>query len=91
VTRSITLDPRSGGPSPRIVETPSGLVNAIGLQPLDQFFVRYACGPRHIPEGAIDGGFRWPFGKFFDQQIKQLCGVIKRLQRPRMKILHQVR
>lgn len=32
VTRSITLDPRSGGPSPRIVETPSGLVNAIGLQ-----------------------------------------------------------
>jgi dihydroorotate dehydrogenase (NAD+) catalytic subunit len=32
VTRSITLDPRPGGPSPRIVETPSGLVNAIGLQ-----------------------------------------------------------
>ena len=32
VTRSITLDPRSGGPAPRIVETPSGLVNAIGLQ-----------------------------------------------------------
>ena len=32
VTRSITLDPRPGGPAPRIVETPSGLVNAIGLQ-----------------------------------------------------------
>ena len=32
VTRSITLDPRAGGPSPRISETPSGLVNAIGLQ-----------------------------------------------------------
>ncbi len=32
VTRSITLDPRPGGPSPRIAETPSGLVNAIGLQ-----------------------------------------------------------
>ena len=32
VTRSITLDPRAGGPSPRIAETPSGLVNAIGLQ-----------------------------------------------------------
>ena len=32
VTRSITLDPRAGGPSPRVVETPSGLVNAIGLQ-----------------------------------------------------------
>lgn len=32
VTRSITLDPRRGGPAPRVVETPSGLVNAIGLQ-----------------------------------------------------------
>jgi dihydroorotate dehydrogenase (NAD+) catalytic subunit len=32
VTRSITLDPRPGGPAPRIAETPSGLVNAIGLQ-----------------------------------------------------------
>jgi len=31
VTRSQTLDPRPGGPSPRIAESPSGLVNAIGL------------------------------------------------------------
>jgi dihydroorotate dehydrogenase (NAD+) catalytic subunit len=32
VTRSITVNGRPGGPAPRIVETPSGLVNAIGLQ-----------------------------------------------------------
>lgn len=32
VTRSITLDPRPGAAAPRIAETPSGLVNAIGLQ-----------------------------------------------------------
>jgi len=31
VTRSISLDPRPGGPAPRIVESPSGLVNAVGL------------------------------------------------------------
>lgn len=31
VTRSITLDARPGGPLPRIVETPSGLVHATGL------------------------------------------------------------
>ena len=31
VTRSITLDPRLGGPAPRIAETPSGLVHAVGL------------------------------------------------------------
>jgi dihydroorotate dehydrogenase (NAD+) catalytic subunit len=32
VSRSITLHARSGAPGPRIVESPSGLVNAIGLQ-----------------------------------------------------------
>jgi dihydroorotate dehydrogenase (NAD+) catalytic subunit len=32
VTRSVTLQPRLGGREPRIVESPSGLVNAIGLQ-----------------------------------------------------------
>jgi dihydroorotate dehydrogenase (NAD+) catalytic subunit len=32
VTRSITLDPRRGGTGVRVAETPSGLVNAIGLQ-----------------------------------------------------------
>ena len=31
VTRSITLDARTGGPAPRIVEVPGGLVNAVGL------------------------------------------------------------
>ncbi len=31
VTRSITLDARSGGDGPRIVEVPGGLVNAVGL------------------------------------------------------------
>lgn len=31
VTRSITLDARPGGPMPRLVETPSGLVNAVGF------------------------------------------------------------
>ena len=32
VTRSITLNPRMGGPAPRILETPSGLLHAVGLQ-----------------------------------------------------------
>ena len=31
ITRSITADPRAGLPSPRIAETPAGLVNALGL------------------------------------------------------------
>ncbi len=32
VTRSITLNPRPGGQQPRVAETPSGLVHAVGLQ-----------------------------------------------------------
>lgn len=30
-TRSLTLNPRAGGPAPRIAETPSGLVHSTGL------------------------------------------------------------
>ena len=31
VTKSVTLHPREGNPAPRIVETPSGMLNSIGL------------------------------------------------------------
>lgn len=32
VTKTITLRPRAGNPPPRIVETPAGMLNAIGLE-----------------------------------------------------------
>lgn len=32
ITKSITPDPRAGRPTPRVAETPSGMLNAIGLQ-----------------------------------------------------------
>jgi len=32
VTKSVTLAPRAGNPPPRIVETPAGMLNSIGLQ-----------------------------------------------------------
>ena len=32
VVKSITLEPRAGLPTPRMAETPSGMLNAIGLQ-----------------------------------------------------------
>ena len=32
ITKTITIKPRLGNPPPRIVETPSGMLNAIGLQ-----------------------------------------------------------
>ena len=41
VTKTVTAKPRSGNPPPRIVETPSGMLNAIGLQNvgIDRFVV----------------------------------------------------
>jgi len=35
VSKGLYLEPREGAPPPRIVETPSGLLNAIGLQGVD--------------------------------------------------------
>ena len=32
VTKAVTPEPRKGNPPPRIIETPSGMLNAIGLQ-----------------------------------------------------------
>jgi len=32
VTKTITLEPRKGNPTPRVVETPSGMLNSIGLE-----------------------------------------------------------
>ncbi|MDT0201496.1 nitronate monooxygenase [Nocardioides sp. AE5] len=42
VTRTVTLDARLGGPPPRLAESPSGFINAIGLQNpgIDQFLAR---------------------------------------------------
>ena len=32
ITKTLTLQPRAGNPAPRVIETPSGMLNAIGLQ-----------------------------------------------------------
>ncbi len=56
ITKSISLKPRSGNPVPRIYETPSGMINAIGLQNvgLEAFvrekmpFLRRLKGPKII-------------------------------------------
>lgn len=41
VTKSLTLAPRMGNPPPRVVETPAGMLNSIGLQNdgVDEFLV----------------------------------------------------
>ena len=44
VTNGITLAPCAGAPMPRIVETPSGLLSAVGLQ---------NCGARHFADEIL--------------------------------------
>jgi dihydroorotate dehydrogenase (NAD+) catalytic subunit len=40
-TKAVTLEPRPGNPAPRVVETPSGMINSIGLaNPGIESFVR---------------------------------------------------
>lgn len=52
VTKTLTLAPRPGNPPPRLVETPSGLLNAVGLQNIGlQAFLRDAL-PRLRELGA---------------------------------------
>ena len=49
VSKGLYLEPREGNPTPRIVETPAGLLNAIGLQGIGvRAFVRDVL-PRLVP------------------------------------------
>src|SRR4051812_31425637 len=32
IVKTLTLKPRAGNPAPRVVETPGGMLNAVGLQ-----------------------------------------------------------
>src|SRR5947207_14718695 len=32
ITKTLTLNAREGNPAPRVIETPSGMLNAVGLQ-----------------------------------------------------------
>jgi dihydroorotate dehydrogenase (NAD+) catalytic subunit len=59
ITKSVTLEPRAGNPSPRMSETPSGLLSSVGLQGpgLDGFLQRelpwlLSHGARAIPSVA---------------------------------------
>ena len=51
VTKSVTSRPRRGNPPPRIVETPSGLLNSIGLMNpgVDAFMERVMPALRELP------------------------------------------
>lgn len=53
--KGITPEPRLGNPLPRLAETPSGLLNSVGLENpgLDEFIASYLPKVRELPTAAI--------------------------------------
>ena len=79
ITRSITLGPRAGGPLPRLVESASGVVNALGLPGpgVDDFVDREL--PALLDKGATVVVSLWAetpgdFAKVA-QRLRQVTGV----------------
>ncbi|MGB9734794.1 MAG: dihydroorotate dehydrogenase [bacterium] len=75
VTKGLSLEPRTGNPSPRIKETPAGLINSIGLENigLDAFIRTKLPYLRNINTAVI--------ANIFGTSIDEYVEITKRLDR----------
>jgi len=73
VTKGLSLKPRAGNPTPRIVETPGGMLNAIGLQNvgIDAFIEKKVPFLRSVATPAI--------ANFFGNTIDEYAELARRL------------
>ena len=73
VTKGLSLKPRAGNPTPRIVETPGGMLNAIGLQNvgIDAFIEKKVPFLRTVNTPAI--------ANFFGNTIDEYVEMARRL------------
>lgn len=70
VTKGLSLEPRSGNPPPRIVETPCGMLNAIGLENIGlRVFIQ-----KHLPQ-LKDRGVRVVVNLFGETEEEYLRGA----------------
>jgi dihydroorotate dehydrogenase (NAD+) catalytic subunit len=55
ITKSVTLKPRRGNPTPRMAETPSGMLNSIGLQNpgIEGFIAKDAVFLQRVPVPVV--------------------------------------
>jgi len=74
VVKGLSLEPMDGAPAPRICETPSGMVNAIGLQNIG---VR-AFVEQKLPELRRSGAT--VIANVFGRSIAEYVGVIRVLE-----------
>lgn len=73
VTKGLSLQPRAGNPTPRIVETPGGMLNAIGLQNvgIDAFIEKKVPFLRTVNTPAI--------ANFFGNTVDEYVEMARRL------------
>ncbi len=73
VTKGLSLRPRAGNPTPRIVETPGGMLNAIGLQNvgIEAFIEKKVPFLRSVDTPAI--------ANFFGNTIDEYAELARRL------------
>ena len=73
VTKGLSLKPRAGNPTPRIVETPGGMLNAIGLQNvgIEAFIAKKVPFLRTVNTPAI--------ANFFGNTVDEYAEMTRRL------------
>jgi len=73
VTKGLSLKPRAGNPTPRIVETPGGMLNAIGLQNvgIDAFIDKKVPFLRTVDTPAV--------ANFFGDSVDEYAEMARRL------------
>ncbi|OGU16054.1 MAG: dihydroorotate dehydrogenase B catalytic subunit [Geobacteraceae bacterium GWC2_53_11] len=73
VTKGLSLNPRAGNPTPRIVETPGGMLNAIGLQNvgIEAFIAKKVPFLRTVKTPAI--------ANFFGNTVDEYAEMTRRL------------
>src|SRR5580698_9648999 len=74
VTKGISLEPMAGHPPPRIIQTPAGMLNAIGLQNIgvDDFIQRKLPPLKRYPKANV-------IVNVFGYTVSEYVGVIERL------------
>jgi dihydroorotate dehydrogenase (NAD+) catalytic subunit len=92
VTKGLSLKPRAGNPTPRIVETPGGMLNAIGLQNvgIDAFIARKVPFLRSVATPAIVNFFGTTVDEYAElarrlDEIPEVAGLEVNISCPNVK------
>lgn len=92
ITKGLSLKPRAGNPTPRIVETPAGMLNAIGLQNVgvDAFIDKKTPFLRTISTPAIVNLFGNTVEEYAElasrlEQVPEVAGIEVNISCPNVK------